>query len=134
MKEKKRRKRVLGEVASDKMDKTITVKTSRLVLHPRIHKHVKRDSVFKAHDEKNEAQKGDLVEIAQCRPLSKTKFWRLVRIIRREGSLREEEQAAYLNAPDVAELSKRPPAKESEAPAEETSDSDEALESETPSQ
>ena len=62
--------------------KTITVETSYLKLHPRYKKFVKRHSKFKAHDEDGKAKEGDLVEIAQTRPMSKTKRYRLVRIVR----------------------------------------------------
>ena len=77
------RKVVVGVVTSDSMDKTISVKTERLVLHPRFRKYVKRYTGYKAHDEKSEARVGDTVELVECRPLSKTKFFRLVRIVRR---------------------------------------------------
>lgn len=75
------RKRVQGVVKSAKMDKTISVVVERLVKHPRYHKYIRRRSVLKAHDEKNEAEKGDRVEIAASRPLSKTKNWRLTGIL-----------------------------------------------------
>lgn len=76
-------KSVLGLVSSDKMNKTITVLVERLVLHPQYHKYVRKRSKFKAHDEKNEAKAGDWVRIVPTRPLSKTKNWRLVEIVRR---------------------------------------------------
>ncbi len=78
-----KRKVVVGVVTSDSMDKTISVKTERLVLHPRFRKYVKRYTGYKAHDEKNDARVGDTVELIECRPLSKTKFFRLQRIVRR---------------------------------------------------
>ncbi|MBI2192821.1 MAG: 30S ribosomal protein S17 [Planctomycetes bacterium] len=74
---------VLGVVSSDKMTKTITVEVERLVLHSKYQKYVRRRTKFKAHDEKNEAKIGDLVRIAPTRPLSKTKNWRLVEVLRR---------------------------------------------------
>ena len=77
----KRRSR--GLVKSDKMDKTISVVVERLMRHPRYGKYVRRRSTFKAHDARNEARPGDLVEIEESRPLSKTKCWRLVRVVRR---------------------------------------------------
>jgi small subunit ribosomal protein S17 len=86
------RKVVVGVVTSDSMDKTIGVKTERLVLHPRFRKYVKRYTGYKAHDEKSEAHVGDTVELTECRPLSKTKFFRLTRIVRR-GKVSE---AAFL--------------------------------------
>lgn len=91
--ERSTRRKLQGVVVSNKMTKTITVQWERQVKHPRVHKIVKRRTRLHAHDEKNEAQVGDLVEIQSTRPLSKTKAWRLVRVLRRahEG-LREEEQ------------------------------------------
>jgi len=78
-----RRKVFRGEVVSDKMDKTIVVAVTRLVRHPLYPKVIKKTTKFKAHDEFNEAKEGDIVEIMETRPLSKTKRWRLVRIIKR---------------------------------------------------
>lgn len=75
------RKMVLGIVTSDKMNKTITVMVKRTIKHPKYGKYIKRSTVYKAHDEKNEAKIGDKVEIRETRPLSKTKRWGLVRII-----------------------------------------------------
>lgn len=80
-----KRKVFRGVVVSDKMDKTIVVAVTRLVRHPLYPKVLRRTSKFKAHDEFNEAKVGDVVEIMETRPLSKTKRWRLVRIIRRES-------------------------------------------------
>jgi len=81
-KNNKHRKTVMGVVSSSKMQKTITVKSERRVKHPRYGKFVKRVTVYKAHDEENEAVIGDNVEIAESRPLSKDKRWRLVRIVK----------------------------------------------------
>ncbi|MBC7330650.1 30S ribosomal protein S17 [bacterium] len=78
-----KRKVFRGEVVSDKMDKTIVVAVTRLVRHPLYPKVIKKTTKFKAHDEFNEAKEGDIVEIMETRPLSKTKRWRLVRIIKR---------------------------------------------------
>jgi len=80
-----RRKIFRGKVVSDKMDKTIVVAVSRLVRHPLYPKVIRKTSKFKVHDELNEARIGDVVEIMETRPLSKTKHWRLVRIIKRES-------------------------------------------------
>ena len=77
------RKRVTGVVVSDKMDKTVVVKVERFVKHPRFKKYIKRSKKYYAHDERNECRTGDIVEIEETRPLSKTKRWRVVRIIRR---------------------------------------------------
>ncbi|PIS10317.1 MAG: 30S ribosomal protein S17 [Bdellovibrio sp. CG10_big_fil_rev_8_21_14_0_10_47_8] len=76
-----RRIEVVGEVVSDKMDKTISVLIYRMVRHAKYGKYMKRTSVFKAHDEKNEAKIGDMVRIHETRPLSKTKRWALVEIV-----------------------------------------------------
>lgn len=72
-----------GRVSSDKMDKTITVLIQRLVKHPLYGKYVRRTTKLHAHDENNECREGDLVSIRQCRPLSKTKSWMLVEVVRR---------------------------------------------------
>lgn len=81
-KKNKHRKTVIGVVSSSKMLKTITVKSERRVKHPKYGKFVKRVTVYKAHDEENNAVKGDTVEIAESRPISKDKRWRLVRIVK----------------------------------------------------
>lgn len=72
-----------GRVKSNKMNKTITVVIERLVRHPIYGKYVRRSTKLHAHDERNECQEGDLVMIEQCRPLAKTKSWRLVRVLER---------------------------------------------------
>lgn len=72
---------VVGEVVSDKMDKSISVKVYRTVKHKKYHKYIRLSSVFKAHDEKNVAKTGDQVKIAESRPISKTKRWRLMEVI-----------------------------------------------------
>jgi small subunit ribosomal protein S17 len=74
---------VVGEVVSDKMDKTISVKIFRRVRHAKYGKYMKKTSVFKAHDEKNVAKQGDKVRIQMTRPLSKTKRWRLMEVVER---------------------------------------------------
>jgi len=73
----------IGKVVSDKMDKTIVVAIERKVQHPLYHKGVKKTVRFKAHDENNESNIGDVVEVMQTRPLSKDKCWRLVKILER---------------------------------------------------
>jgi small subunit ribosomal protein S17 len=82
----------VGEVVSDKMDKTIVVRVERLTEHPLYKKRIKRSKKFKAHDEHNEAHIGDIVRIVECRPLSKEKHWRLETILRRATAVAEEEQ------------------------------------------
>jgi len=78
---KRNRKRIVGVVVSDKMDKTAVVEVNRLVQHPIYKKYIRRRSKFKAHDEENKVRIGDTVEIVQSRPLSKTKHWRVSKII-----------------------------------------------------
>ena len=70
-----------GVVASDKMDKSITVKIERRVKHPIYGKFITRSTKLHVHDEKNECGIGDTVVIEQCRPMSKTKAWRLVKVL-----------------------------------------------------
>ncbi len=72
---------VVGEVVSDKMQKTITVQIYRLIRHKKYGKFMRRSSVFKAHDEKNVAKIGDIVRIVHARPLSKTKRWALKEVV-----------------------------------------------------
>ena len=77
------RKTRIGIVVSDKMDKTITVSVERASRHPVYNKMVRMATKFKAHDEKDSAKVGDTVKIEETRPLSKTKRWRLVEIIKK---------------------------------------------------
>ncbi len=70
-----------GKVVSDKMDKTITVLIERTVKHPIYGKYVKRSTKVRAHDEQNQCSMGDLVDIQESRPLSKTKSWKLLKIV-----------------------------------------------------
>ena len=74
---------VEGRVLSDRMDKTVTVLVERSVKHPLYKKYVRRSTKLHVHDEGNESRIGDRVEISPCRPLSKTKSWRLERIVSR---------------------------------------------------
>src|SRR5438093_12623970 len=76
-------RKIQGVVASDKGDKTIKVVVNYQMRHPKYGKYLKRRTVLHAHDEKNEAHEGDLVQIAECRPLSKTKHHRLLRIVQK---------------------------------------------------
>jgi len=76
-------KRKVGVVISDKMDKTVVIRVERLVPHPVYKKYVKRKNNIKAHDERNEYQIGDRVEIIETRPLSKDKRWRVNKLIDR---------------------------------------------------
>ena len=79
--ERNNRKTLEGIVVSDKMDKTIVVLVEDKVPHPLYKKVVKKSKKYKVHDENNEAKQGDKVEIAETRPLSKDKYFRLVRVI-----------------------------------------------------
>ncbi|MDM8557562.1 30S ribosomal protein S17 [Candidatus Parabeggiatoa sp. HSG14] len=72
---------LVGRVLSNKMQKTITVLVERTVKHPKYGKYIKRSTKIHAHDEESVCQVGDIVDIVQCRPLSKTKAWRLQRIV-----------------------------------------------------
>jgi small subunit ribosomal protein S17 len=76
-------KTVTGKVVSNKMQKTITVAVERYVPHPEYGKYQRRTTKFLAHDENNESKEGDTVAIEQCRPLSRRKSWRLVRVVKR---------------------------------------------------
>lgn len=75
---------VMGQVVSDKMNKTIVVQVERKVKHPVYGKYVKRTSKMYVHDEDNSSRVGDVVRIQQTRPMSKTKRWKLVEIVKRE--------------------------------------------------
>ncbi|HRO38715.1 MAG TPA: 30S ribosomal protein S17 [Flavobacteriales bacterium] len=77
------RKERVGVVSSDKMDKSITVTVERRVKHAKYGKFIKRTSKFMAHDENGDAHVGDTVRIAETRPMSKTKRWRLVEVVER---------------------------------------------------
>lgn len=80
---KAKRKVREGVVASDKMDKTITVKVVRSIRHRLYKRTIRQTTSFKAHDEKNECKVGDKVRIVETRPLSATKRWRLLEIVER---------------------------------------------------
>ena len=79
------KKSLVGVVTSAKAAKTLTVRVERLVRHPVFNKYMRRQTVIYAHDEKREAHEGDQVEVLETRPLSKTKFFRLVRIVRKSN-------------------------------------------------
>src|SRR3954467_8664225 len=89
-------RKIVGIVASDKGDKTIKVVVNYQTKHPKYGKYLKRRTVLHAHDEKNEAREGDTVEIAECRPLSKTKHHRLLRIVQKAP-----EKAVQVSAEEV---------------------------------
>ncbi|WKZ56326.1 MAG: 30S ribosomal protein S17 [Bdellovibrionota bacterium] len=77
------RKEREGVVVSDKMAKTIVVKVTRLVKHPKYGKFIRRDSKYYAHDEGGQAKLGDLVRIVQTRPMSRLKRWRLAQVVQK---------------------------------------------------
>lgn len=80
-----RRKRLVGRVTSDKMDKTVIVTVERMNRHPLYGKVVKRAHNFKAHNEDNRAKSGDLVRIVETRPMSHEKRWMVEAILRKAG-------------------------------------------------
>jgi small subunit ribosomal protein S17 len=78
-----RRRTEIGRVTSDKMNKTRRVEIPRLVKHPRYSKYIRRRTICHVHDENNESHVGDVVEIVESRPYSKTKHWRLLRVVKK---------------------------------------------------
>jgi small subunit ribosomal protein S17 len=99
-----RRRAFVGVVTSDKMNKTRRVEIPRLVKHARYGKYIRRRTICYAHDENNESHQGDLVEIVETRPLSKTKNWRLVRVVTKAP-------AVVALAPEVMGEPEKPPKK-----------------------
>jgi len=81
--ERGRRRVEVGVVTSAKMNKTRRVEIPRLVKHPRYGKYIRRRTICHVHDESNESRMGDTVEIMEARPISKTKHWRLIRVVRK---------------------------------------------------
>ncbi len=81
MDESKKRKAYIGQVISDKMDKTVVLAVTRRIAHSRYGKTVTRTTKFKAHDEKNECKVGDVVRFIETRPLSKEKRWKVLEIV-----------------------------------------------------
>lgn len=81
----KLKRTLTGKVVSNKMDKSITVLIERRVKHPKYGKFVRKSSKIHAHDEANQCHEGDVVTIEECRPISKTKAWRLVEVVERAG-------------------------------------------------
>jgi small subunit ribosomal protein S17 len=84
--ESKTTRTLTGRVVSDKMDKTVTVLVERRVTHPMYGKILTRSKKYHAHDEKNECGEGDLVLIEECRPLSRTKSWRIAKLLEKAGA------------------------------------------------
>ena len=89
MSSRNERRTLQGTVVSDKMDATITVRVERTVKHPRYLKYIRRHKKYTAHDASGEARTGDVVEIVETRPVSKTKRWRLEQVIRKASILGE---------------------------------------------
>ena len=98
------RRSVRGTVVSDGMSKTLVVKAERLVRHPKYHKYIRKYTKYYAHDETEQAQVGDFVELVLCRPLSKLKRWKLKEIIRmapRDNAPSPEEAALEIEEGDA---------------------------------
>ena len=91
--DKKAARQLTGKVVSNKMQKTITVAVERYVPHPQYGKYQRRTTQFLAHDENNESREGDTVAIEECRPLSRHKSWRLVKIVQRAVQVEAVEAA-----------------------------------------
>ena len=101
------RRTVTGVVTADKMEKTVRVRVERLVAHPQFSKVLRKHYVCYAHDEKKEAKRGDKVELAETRPISRLKHWRLLRLV--------ERAAAGVSGADAREAAR--PVKTAETPA-----------------
>lgn len=89
MSSRNKRRTLQGTVVSDKMDATIIVRVERMAQHPRYLKYIRRHKKYTAHDASGEAGTGDVVEIIETRPVSKTKRWRLERVIRKASIVGE---------------------------------------------
>ncbi len=87
MSEAKNTRVLTGRIVSDKMDKTVTVLVERRVTHPLVGKIITRSKKYHAHDEKNEYREGDLVAIEETRPISKSKAWKVSRLIEKSRSV-----------------------------------------------
>ncbi len=83
MKKQGMKRQLVGTVVSNKMDKTVVVLVERLVKHKFYHKYIRRRAKFAAHDENNTCQIGDKVMLSECRPLSRSKRWRISKIIKK---------------------------------------------------
>ena len=79
----KKLRTVEGRVVSNKMNKTVTILVERQVKHPLYGKYIRRSTKLHAHDEENTCNEGDVVRVSECRPLSKTKNWRVVEVVTR---------------------------------------------------
>jgi len=88
--QRRQRSRQTGVVERGPRNKTIVVRTVQLVEHPKYHRYVRRATLYRVHDETEQAKPGDTVEIMQTRPISKTKHWRLVRVVSHGARLASE--------------------------------------------
>jgi small subunit ribosomal protein S17 len=87
MSEQKNQRKLLGRVVSDKMQKTVTVRVERRVRDPLMGKTITRSKKIHAHTETGDIKEGDLVEIAECRPISRTKSWRVTRLVEKSKAV-----------------------------------------------
>ena len=87
MSDSKTKRTLIGTVTSDKMDKTVTVLVERKVKHPLLGKIIRVSKKYHAHDETNEFHQGDVVTIEECRPLAKTKSWRVTKLIEKAEAI-----------------------------------------------
>lgn len=87
MSEEKSRRTLIGRVVSDKMDKTVTVLVERRVKHPMYDKIIVRSKKYHAHNDGNQAKAGDLVEIQESRPVSKTKAWAVSKLLEKAATI-----------------------------------------------
>jgi len=110
---RRRRKTITGIVTSDKMQKTRAVSVTRLERHAKYGKYIRRHSTYKAHDENEVSKAGDTVVIAETRPLSKTKRWRIVKVVSKS---RLEPELGAVDLGDTAEV--LPPSSQARAAAE----------------
>ncbi len=106
---------LIGIVSSDKRDKTITVSIANRETHPLYRKQYTKTRKYTAHDEKNEAKVGDKVEIAACRPLSKTKAYTLVKVLEKAHGSVELKDEVLESVSDTADKKAKKVAEEEEA-------------------
>jgi small subunit ribosomal protein S17 len=100
--ERGRRRVEVGVVTRDKMNKTRRVEIPRLVKHERYGKYIRRRTICHVHDEQNESRLGDTVEIMETRPLSKTKHWRLLRVVAKAPGAAAPAEKGAAAAPEAA--------------------------------
>jgi len=118
MNDRKPRRRQIGTVTSDAMDKTVAVRVDWLYVVPKYGKRIRRHTTYYAHDEANEAHVGDEVEIVATRPLSRLKRWRVVRVIRTSETAAVQHEAPVDVEADTAEvLAAAAPEPAADAPA-----------------